>query len=142
MAERKLFTGRFEVTILFLLFLLLSPALFALIIYEIAKVECKITFLYEECVPDDMDKPEILRVPYLAEGEIIKIIPDKNNLDPYKISNLKDIRINAISFSDPELKEKLKQGVTVIGYLQYHVVEYHQYGYKTSITIEITEIKD
>ncbi len=127
--------------IVLLWFLLLSAAIYALIIYEMAKVECRITALYEEYVPDDEDKPEILRVPYIAEGEIIRIIPDEKNLDPYKIGNLKDIRINAISFPDSELKEKLKAGDVVIGYLHYDVVEYHQYGYQTSITLEIIEIK-
>jgi hypothetical protein len=142
MAENVSCAGRGKTAILSLLFLLLSSSLSALIIYEIAKVECKIIVLYEEYVPDDKDKPEILQVPYIAEGEIIRIIPDQHNLEVNKIADLRDIRINAINISDPALKEKLKAGIVVIGYLHYHIVEYHHYGYKTSISIDIIEIKE
>jgi hypothetical protein len=121
-------------------FLLFSPALDALIIYEIAKVECRISVLYKEPVPDDEDKAEILRVPYVAEGEVLKVLPDEKNLDPYRISGFKHIRINAITFADPESEGTVREGDVIVAYLHYSAVEYHHAGYKESISLHILEI--
>ena len=124
-------------------FIFTGANLSALIISDEAVVEAKIISLFDTLVPDDETVPDILKVSYIAEIEIIRIIEkDDFFYSSNVIERLKGsiVRINGIEYDSQLAKEKAQTGDYITCFISYYSEEYHHHGYKTSIHINILDI--
>lgn len=121
-------------------FFILNTSL-AMKITACAKIEGILILLSDKSIPNERDIPEVLKVPYLAKIKIKRIIPSKENYDVHEFDNYlsKPVLISVITFRDPLLKKKIKEGDSFTGYLYLNSLEYHHYGYKTEFSLEIQD---